>query len=157
MGLHIKKEVFFSKMEFVWKFKTKRGALIFCLIHFLHFVNVLKMQHWIVHFHISINPSALFFFFFLELFYNNNIKLCFQLFEQGLAQYTWKMKESADFIEQAMALVCVDVHQNLDIVQTNCHEIAEITISWSSGTLDVFMGRVQNQSYSMEELLDMQK
>jgi len=99
----------------------------------------------------------LFFFFFLELFYNNNIKLCFQLFEQGLAQYTWKMKESADFIEQAMALVCVDVHQNLDIVQTNCHEIAEITISWSSGTLDVFMGRVQNQSYSMEELLDMQK
>lgn len=79
------------------------------------------------------------------------------MFEQGLQQYTWKMKESADFIEQAMSLVCIDVHQNLDTVQTNCHEIAEITISWSKGTLDVFSARVADQSYSMEELLDMQK
>ncbi|XP_069115919.1 uncharacterized protein [Argopecten irradians] len=79
------------------------------------------------------------------------------LFEQGLQQYAWKMKESADFIEQAMALVCLDVHQNLDTVQTNCHEIAEITISWSAGTLDVFSGRAMDASYSMEELLDMQK
>ncbi|XP_052258855.1 uncharacterized protein LOC127863384 isoform X2 [Dreissena polymorpha] len=78
------------------------------------------------------------------------------LFEQGLQEFTWKMKESADFIEQAMALVCVDVHQNLDIVQTNSHEIAEITISWSKGTLDVFSGRDAGMSYSMEELLGMQ-
>ncbi|XP_056010102.1 uncharacterized protein LOC125667097 [Ostrea edulis] len=79
------------------------------------------------------------------------------LFEQGLQQYTWRMKESADFIEQAMSLVCVDVHQNLDIVQTNCHEIAGITISWSMGSLDVFISRDQEKSYSMEELLGMQK
>ncbi|XP_053409232.1 uncharacterized protein LOC123561373 isoform X4 [Mercenaria mercenaria] len=78
------------------------------------------------------------------------------LFEQGLQEYTWKMKESADFIEQAMALVCLDVHQNLDIVQTNSHEIAEITISWSKGTLDVFSARDSGLSYSMEELLGMQ-
>ena len=83
-------------------------------------------------------------------------KKILQLFEQGLQEFTWKMKESADFIEQAMALVCVDVHQNLDIVQTNSHEIAEITISWSRGTLDVFSGRDQVMSYSMEELLGMQ-
>ena len=83
-------------------------------------------------------------------------KQILQLFEQGLQEFTWKMKESADFIEQAMALVCVDVHQNLDIVQTNSHEIAEITISWSRGTLDVFSGRDQVMSYSMEELLGMQ-
>ncbi|XP_071095883.1 uncharacterized protein [Haliotis cracherodii] len=79
------------------------------------------------------------------------------LFEQGLQQYTWKMKESADFIETAMALVCMDVHQNLDVVQTNCHEIAEITISWSTSTLDVFKAREAHLSYSMEDLLDMQR
>lgn len=79
-----------------------------------------------------------------------------QLFEQGLQEYTWKMKESADFIEQAMALVCLDVHQNLDVVQTNSHEIAEITISWSKGLLDVFSARDALQSYSMEELLGLQ-
>ncbi|XP_052060514.1 uncharacterized protein LOC127700861 isoform X4 [Mytilus californianus] len=79
------------------------------------------------------------------------------LFESGLQQFTWKMKESGDFIEQAMALVCMDVFQNLDMVQTNCHEIAEITISWSTGMLDVFAGRAKDTSYSMEELLSMQK
>ncbi|KAL5020323.1 hypothetical protein ScPMuIL_003215 [Solemya velum] len=79
------------------------------------------------------------------------------LFELGLQQYTWKMKESTDFIEQAMALVCVDVHQNLDIVQTNSHDVAEITISWSLGTLDVFSARDQGCSYSMEELLELQR
>lgn len=67
------------------------------------------------------------------------------------------MKESTDFIEQAMALVCVDVHQNLDIVQTNSHDVAEITISWSLGTLDVFSARDQGCSYSMEELLELQR
>ncbi|KAL3885754.1 hypothetical protein ACJMK2_025795 [Sinanodonta woodiana] len=78
------------------------------------------------------------------------------LFEQGLQELTWKMKESSDFIESAMALVCIDVHQNLDIVQTNCHEVAEITISWSKGKLDVFSARDAKLSYSMEELLGMQ-
>ena len=67
------------------------------------------------------------------------------------------MKESADFIESAMSLVCLDVHQNLDIVQTNCHDIAAMTISWSQGILDVFSSRQLNMSYSMEELLEMQK
>ena len=79
------------------------------------------------------------------------------MLEQGLQHYTWRMKESADFIESAMALVCLDVHQNLDIVQTGCHDIATMTISWSSGTLDVFSSRQPNMSYSMEELLEMQK
>ncbi|XP_070202269.1 uncharacterized protein [Littorina saxatilis] len=79
------------------------------------------------------------------------------LLEQGLQHYTWRMKESADFIETAMSLVCMDVHQNLDIVQTGCHDIAAMTISWSGGTLDVFHARKLTLSYSMEELLDMQK
>ena len=67
------------------------------------------------------------------------------------------MKESADFIESAMSLVCLDVHQNLDIVQTNCHDIAEMTIAWSQGTLDVFSARDKTLSYSMEELLALHK
>ncbi|GFS27875.1 dynein beta chain, flagellar outer arm [Elysia marginata] len=79
------------------------------------------------------------------------------LLEQGLQQYTWKMKESADFIESAMSLVCLDVHQNLDIVQTNCHEVAEMTMSWSQGTLDVFQARDKSQSYSMDQLMDLHK
>ena len=83
--------------------------------------------------------------------------VCVQLLEQGLQHYTWRMKESADFIESAMSLVCMDVHQNLDTVQTGCHDIATVTISWSSGTLDVFSARRPNQSYSMEDLLHMQK
>ncbi|KAK6172547.1 hypothetical protein SNE40_016179 [Patella caerulea] len=78
------------------------------------------------------------------------------LFEQGLQDYTWKMKESTDFIETAMSLVCLDVHQNLDIVQTNCHDIVEITISWAKNTLDVFRARDPQMSYPMEELLEMQ-
>ena len=84
-------------------------------------------------------------------------KMFFQLFESGLQQFTWKMKESADFIEQSMALVCFDIFQNLDLVQTNCHEVAEITISWSTGMLDIFAAREKDTSYSMEELLNMQQ
>ncbi|GFO25145.1 dynein beta chain, ciliary-like, partial [Plakobranchus ocellatus] len=79
------------------------------------------------------------------------------LLEQGLQQFTWKMKESADFIESAMSLVCLDVHQNLDIVQTNCHEVAEMTMSWSLGMLDVFQARDKSQSYSMDQLMEMHK
>ncbi|XP_076457719.1 uncharacterized protein LOC143291635 isoform X3 [Babylonia areolata] len=79
------------------------------------------------------------------------------LLEQGLSRYTWRMKESADFIESAMSLVCMDVHQNLDVVQTGCHDIAAMTISWSTGTLDVFSARQPSVSNSMEELLELQK
>ncbi len=82
---------------------------------------------------------------------------CSQLFEQGLQQYTWRTEESADFIETATALVCIDLHRNLDIVQTNCATIAENTLSWSNGTLDVFAARDQDTSYSIEELIAIQK
>lgn len=67
------------------------------------------------------------------------------------------MKESVDFIESAMSLVCLDLHQHLDLVQSNCHEVAEITIAWSKGTLDIFRATDPNMSYSIEELLTMQK
>ena len=80
----------------------------------------------------------------------------FQLFEQGLNTYTWRTEESADFIETANALVCVDLHTNLDVVQTNCQEIAIITTSWSQGTLDVFAARDAIISYTIEELIDEQ-
>ena len=79
-------------------------------------------------------------------------KYFFQLFEQGLHTYTWRTEESADFIETANALVCVDIHTNLDIVQTNCHEIAQITISWSNGVLDIFIAREPQRSYDIMEL-----
>ena len=79
-----------------------------------------------------------------------------QLFEQGLHTYTWRTEESADFIETANALVCVDIHTNLDIVQTNCHEIAQITVSWSHGTLDVFTAREAARSHNIDELVDTQ-
>ncbi|XP_064650622.1 uncharacterized protein LOC135502065 isoform X3 [Lineus longissimus] len=80
-----------------------------------------------------------------------------QLFEQGLSTYTWRNEESSDFIEEATALVCLDVHRNLDIIQTNCREITEITMSWSKGTLDVFAARNLERSYLMHELIETQK
>ena len=79
-----------------------------------------------------------------------------QLFEQGLHTYTWRTEESQDFIETANALVCVDLHRNLDIVQTDCQEIAVITTSWSLGTLDVFQAREESVSYTIEQLISEQ-
>ena len=67
------------------------------------------------------------------------------------------MDESGDFIETATALVCIDLHRNLDIVQTNCNEIADITMSWSKGVLDVFAGRDPSISYPIDKLLDDQR
>ena len=49
--------------------------------------------------------------------------------------------------------MCVDLHRNLDIVQTNCHEIAFTTQSWSLGSLDVFQGREEHVSYTMQQLV----
>ena len=80
-----------------------------------------------------------------------------QLFEQGLKQYTWRTEESADFIETATALVCIDLHQNLDIVQTNCLEILDLMKSWSEGNLDIFTARNPLGSYTIKELIDRQK
>ncbi|XP_055866060.1 uncharacterized protein LOC106055129 isoform X2 [Biomphalaria glabrata] len=80
-----------------------------------------------------------------------------KLLEQGLHQLTWKMKESADFIEIAYSTVCLDIHQNLDIVQTNCREIIQMTHSWSKEILDVFSARDETRSYMMDELLVMHK
>ena len=74
------------------------------------------------------------------------------MFQQGLHQFTWRTDESADFIENANALVCVDLHYNLDVVQTNCNEIAGITLNWSEGVLDIFAARDHNRSYTIEEL-----
>ena len=82
--------------------------------------------------------------------------LLLQLFEQGLHTYTWRTEESQDFIETANALVCVDLHRNLDIVQTNCQEIAIVTTSWSHGTLDVFQARDNDVSYTIEQLIQEQ-
>ncbi|KAI0240668.1 hypothetical protein LSAT2_008579 [Lamellibrachia satsuma] len=79
------------------------------------------------------------------------------LFEEGLNSYTWKTQESADFIEMANAIVNIDLHTNLDIVQTNCNEITEITMSWSSGQHDIFGIRDHSTSYSVDELIMMQR
>ena len=57
----------------------------------------------------------------------------------------------------ANAIVNVVLHTNLDIVQTNCHEITEITMSWSSGQHDVFSIRDHSRSYSIDELILMQR
>ena len=81
----------------------------------------------------------------------------FQLFDQGLGQFTWRTEEKADFIETATALVCVDLHRNLDVVQTNCHQVAEITLSWSKGVLDVFVARNPDMTYSINELISLQR
>ena len=82
-----------------------------------------------------------------------------QLFEQGLHQYTWRTAESADFIETATALVCHELHTHLDTVQTNCHEIAMITLGWSTGAspLDVFAARVAGHTYTIDQLIEMQE
>ena len=78
------------------------------------------------------------------------------MFQQGLNQYTWKTEESADFIETANALVCVDLHRNLDTVQTNCAAIAEMALSWSKAVFDVFTAREQNKSYTIQEMATLQ-
>ncbi|KAK2190790.1 hypothetical protein NP493_68g02015 [Ridgeia piscesae] len=91
-----------------------------------------------------------------ELLRNTNSEEL-RLFEEGLSSYTWKTQESADFIEMANAIVNVVLHTNLDIVQTNCHEITEITMSWSSGQHDVFSIRDHSRSYSIDELILMQR
>jgi dynein heavy chain len=80
-----------------------------------------------------------------------------QLFQLGLDQFTWKTEESADFIETANALVCTDLHHNLDIVQTNCTEIMDITVAWSRGVLDIFIARESKKSYDIKELVNIQK
>ena len=79
-----------------------------------------------------------------------------QLFDQGLNTYTWRTDESHDFIETANALVCVDLHRNLDIVQTSCQDIALIASSWGKATLDVFQARKAFHSYTIEQLVEEQ-
>jgi dynein heavy chain len=79
-----------------------------------------------------------------------------QLFEQGLHDYTWRTVESADFIETATALVCVDLHLNLDAVQTNCQEIVQLTVSWSDCVLDVFAAQRSDVALPLENLHDRQ-
>ncbi|ELU01785.1 hypothetical protein CAPTEDRAFT_107782 [Capitella teleta] len=74
------------------------------------------------------------------------------LFEQGLHEYTWRTVESADFIETAAALVCVDLHLNLDIVQTNCQEITQLTLAWSKNILDVFAAQRSEEVLSLDTL-----
>ena len=79
-----------------------------------------------------------------------------QLFEQGLRDFTWRTEESADFIENASALVCVHLHRNLDIVQTNCAEIMNITLSWSLAPLDVFAAREPHTPLVIEDMVAQQ-
>ncbi|XP_078672103.1 uncharacterized protein LOC144911712 isoform X1 [Branchiostoma floridae x Branchiostoma belcheri] len=79
------------------------------------------------------------------------------VFDEGLHNFTWKTTESADFIEIASSLVCNDLHGNLTVVQTNCDDITLLAGSWSQGQLDVFAARDEENSYTMDELVDMQK
>ena len=79
----------------------------------------------------------------------------FQLFEEGLSSYTWQTEESADFIEIATSLVCMDVHRNLDIVQTNNMDIIDITKSWCKQSLDIFSSRNPQTTNSMQQLQTM--
>ena len=50
-------------------------------------------------------------------------------------QLTWRSKDLGDFIEAASQLVCTDVHVLLDIVQSNCREIADMALAWCRGKI----------------------
>ena len=50
-------------------------------------------------------------------------------------QLTWRSKDLGDFIEAASQLVCTDVHVHLDIVQSNCREIADMALAWCRGKI----------------------
>ena len=65
--------------------------------------------------------------------------------------------ESADFIETATALVCVELHRNLDIVQTNSQDINHMALAWSEKKLDVFCQRDPTKSNTINELISLQK
>lgn len=45
----------------------------------------------------------------------------------------------------------------MDIVQTNCMEIIQLTQAWSDEILDVFTAREPLTSYTMEDLVVRQK
>ena len=78
----------------------------------------------------------------------------FQLIEQGTEKFTWKMKESSDFIESAMSLVCTDIFHSLKILQANCNVIMDITLSWNNTQMEYPLTQVP---LSMEQLLEIKK
>ena len=80
-----------------------------------------------------------------------------QLFAEGLQTYTWRLDESADFIEQVNVLIIHELAYILDILQSNTCEITELTDSWSHGTLDVFMLHEKKSSHNETELSVMQE
>ena len=71
--------------------------------------------------------------------------------------YTWKLDESADFIERASVLVNEELAVCLDSLQSNCTEITGIASGWSRGSLDVFSEHQPNTCYAIEELKSMHK
>ena len=80
-----------------------------------------------------------------------------QLFKLGLTECTWRTEESLDFIELANALVSVELHQNLDIVQTNSRMIYHITQAWSLTPQDIFSTRDKSRCYNIDELIQLQQ
>ncbi len=85
------------------------------------------------------------------------VSTLFQLFELGLHQYTWRTEESSDFIESANALVCLDLHRSVDLIQAHCATIKDLAAAWSDCVLDVFSARTADQSYSTDALVQWQK
>ncbi|XP_052830108.1 uncharacterized protein LOC128249716 [Octopus bimaculoides] len=71
------------------------------------------------------------------------------LINDGLQHLTWKMKESLDFIESAMSLVCNDVYQSLETVQSNHNFIVETTSSWILYSPQL---PIDQQPFTMEQL-----
>lgn len=71
--------------------------------------------------------------------------------------YTWKLDESADFIERASVLVNEELAVCLDSLQSNCSEITTIASGWSRGPLDVFSEHQDNACYSIEQLKAMHR
>ncbi|PAA93228.1 hypothetical protein BOX15_Mlig011306g2 [Macrostomum lignano] len=75
-----------------------------------------------------------------------------QLFRQGCSAYTWKLEESADFVERSHVLVLELLAKTLRTLKSNCDEIRSIADAWTSGVLDIFQGREPGVSYEPEQL-----
>jgi hypothetical protein len=77
--------------------------------------------------------------------------------QAGLNDYTWNSVELSDYIEKAHSLICTDLYQNLELVQTNFAELKKIVTGWTQIDSDVFSTRTSGEMHNAKRIADIQK
>ncbi|XP_018102433.1 dynein beta chain, flagellar outer arm [Xenopus laevis] len=80
-----------------------------------------------------------------------------EILKEGMGFFTWGMDESEDYAELVTSCVCTDLYTNFSIVTNNYKMITQLTAAWCTANLDIFTCRDKNRSYSITELIMMQK